>query len=292
MQGAPEPVTTPAQARSDLSPYLSGDVLEKFYAADATKRLGMSPRAWRDSVIAARLEVTDQNYLAFTNAMRAETSGVNLGTNLAALGLSGAAAVASGGMSQPLAAAAAGVLGAGTAFNKEVLFQKTLPVLIAQMDANRMTVLVRIRTAQQSDEMKYPLSVALTDLADYERAGALDSAIQSLTASAVAQEQVQKAQLMELTGLTVLPEAIESRKEKLSDYVAALVRDKQADTLKQIADTLGLASDDLLPNEPDSIKALGIRILQYIDVKVNGDNAETELNTISTQLNPITHQTF
>src|SRR5262245_17827576 len=88
MQGAPEPVTTPEQAREDLSPYLSGDVLAKFYATDAAERLGMSPLAWRDSVIAARLEVTDQNYMVFTNAMRAETSGVNLGTNLAALGLS------------------------------------------------------------------------------------------------------------------------------------------------------------------------------------------------------------
>ncbi len=156
--------------------------------------------AWRDAVIAARLEIADRNYSDFTNALRAETTGINLGTNLAATALAGAAAVATAGASQPLAAAATGVLGAGTAFNKDALYQKTLPVLFAQMDANRTGVLLRIRTSQQHDERVYPLPNALTDLADYERAGNIDSAIQSLSASATNQDEAQKAQLISLTG--------------------------------------------------------------------------------------------
>jgi hypothetical protein len=196
IRGAPEPITDASQVRTDLSNYLTGDVLRKYYVASDSERNDMSQTAWRDAVIAARIELVDQNYQAFKNQLYGTTAGLNLVTDLAALGLSGAAAVSGAGAAQSLAAASAGVIGAGIAFNKDAFYQKTLPAIFAQMEADRLAVLVRIRTAQATDPGgRYSLATALSDIAAYERAGTLETAIQALTTSATNQANASKAQL-------------------------------------------------------------------------------------------------
>jgi hypothetical protein len=196
IRGAPEPITDASQVRTDLSNYLTGDVLRKYYVASDSERNDMSQTAWRDAVIAPRIELVDQNYQAFKNQLYGTTAGLNLVTDLAALGLSGAAAVSGAGAAQSLAAASAGVIGAGIAFNKDAFYQKTLPAIFAQMDADRLAVLVRIRTAQATDPGgRYSLSTALSDITAYERAGTLETAIQALTTSATNQADASKAQL-------------------------------------------------------------------------------------------------
>jgi hypothetical protein len=196
IRGAPEPIIDTSQERTDLSNYLAGDVLRKYYAASDRERNDMTQTDWRDAVIAARIELIDQNYQAFKNQLYGTTAGLNLVTDLAALGLSGAAAVSGAGAAQSLAAASAGVIGAGIAFNKDAFYQKTLPAIFAQMEANRLAVLVRIRIAQANDPgARYSLPTALADIAEYERAGTLETAIQALTTSATIQGDASKVQL-------------------------------------------------------------------------------------------------
>ena len=132
-----EPIIDTSQERTDLSNYLAGDVLRKYYAASDRERNDMTQTDWRDAVIAARIELIDQNYQAFKNESTGTTAGLNLVTDLAALGLSGAAAVSGAGAAQSLAGtASAGVIGAGIAFNKDAFYQKTLPTIFAQMEAD------------------------------------------------------------------------------------------------------------------------------------------------------------
>jgi hypothetical protein len=95
------------------------------------------------------------------------------------------------------------------------------------MEADRTTVLVRIRSSQAlSDPSKYPLSTALTDITAYERAGTLEGAIQSLTAAAVGTADQNKQTIAKITGLTVLPADVESRREKFTNYIVGLVNNK------------------------------------------------------------------
>jgi hypothetical protein len=248
------------QERSDLSLYLSGDVLLKSYSSNNQLRGGMTALAWRDAVVAARLEIADRNYQAFKNELYAETAGLNLGVDLAALGLTGAAAVAGGGAAQALAAAATGVIGAGTAFNKDALYAKTLPAIFAQMEANRTQVLLRIRNSQLNNEIQYPLSLALSDVTAYERAGTLEAAIEALTTSATNQADSNKKQLAQLTGLTVLPSDVQARKQSFSDYIQSLVSTNQKAILDQIANKLGVATD---PN----IRKERANILELVDLR-------------------------
>jgi hypothetical protein len=285
IRGAPEPVLDVKQARGDLAAYLSGDVLLRFYAADNQARGGITPLEWRDAVIAARLEIADQNYQTFKNELYAETVGMNLAVDLAALGLSGAGAVAGGSAARVLSVATAGVIGAGTAFNRDTLYQKTLPAIFAQMEANRTGVLVYIRTAQLQDGTKYPLSTALSDLSAYERASTLEEAIQVLTTTATNKAQANKEELVQITGLTILPRDVQARKQAFSDYIQGLIKSKNKTKLDQIAVKIGVATDDNIIRERANI-------LRSVDSRVNGDNAASAMTALSTLLNPITGKTF
>jgi hypothetical protein len=285
-RGAPAPVISISQEKEDLAIYLGGDVLKKSYSSNDADRNGMSATAWRDAVIAARLQITDLNYQAFKNELYAETSGINLGTNLAALGVSGAAAVASAGTAQALAAASTGILGAGTAFNKDTLYEKTLPAIFAQMEANRTAVLLAMRKSQQNDAGKYPLSLALSDLSAYERAGTLESAIQALTTTATDQADSNKKEIAKITGLTVLPVDVESRKEKFSDIVFALVTKGDKTSLEQldkVAQAIGAQPD----KDP---KTEAGNILVELDKQASGDKAAQAMSDLCKKLNSITGQ--
>jgi len=280
LRGAPDSVIDASQERGDLALYLQGDVLQKSYSSNNADRGGMDATAWRDSVIAARIEIADQNYQVFKNELYAETSGINLGTNLAALALSGAASVAGAGTAQALAAASTGVLGAGTAFNKDALYEKTLPAIFAQMEANRTTVLLTIRKSQRNDATKYPLSLALSDISAYQRAGTLESAIQALTTSATNQADANKK---ELVGLTVLPAAVEARREQYSDNIQALFNKSDRTSLDNIANALGVArSADL--------KVEAANILIALNLKANGAQAASVMSDLCKQLMSISGQ--
>ena len=66
-----------------------------------------------------------------------------------------------------------------------------------QINPDRLlAVLVRIRIAQANDPgARYSLPTALADIAEYERAGTLETAIQALTTSATIQADASKVQL-------------------------------------------------------------------------------------------------
>jgi hypothetical protein len=292
MHGPPTPLMDVGAERNDLKVYLNGDVLAAYYASDPTQRSGMTPVQWRDPVIAARIEIIDQYFFAFKAALNAQTTTLDLGVDLLSLGLAGAASVAGTGTAQALAAANTGVIGTGTAFNKEALYQKTLPAIFAQMEADRTTVLVRIRSSQAlADPTKYPLSTALTDLSAYERAGTLEGAVQSLTAAATDTANTNKQTIAQLTGLTVLPADVQSRKVKFTQYIAQLVNSNKKATLDLIVSALNSAFNLNVASDATA-KTEAANILIAVDPFVNGAGAATAMSSLSDKLKSITNQTF
>ena len=290
--GGPDPVISVQAERKDLTTYLTGDILQKYYAADNSARGGLTQQAWRDAVISARLEIADQNFRDFKYQLYMQTTAVNLGVDLAALGLSGAAAVATGGTAQALSAANTGVIGAGTAFNKETLFARTLPAIVAQMEANRSAVLLRIRSAQAlADANKYPLSSALTDISSYEGAGTLMSAIQSLTTAAQNEANTNKLKVDAITGLTILPPDVQARRDKFSNYIADLVSKNDKVTLDKIVDALNTALK-LSIAKNSNVRTEGVSVLEAIIPYVNGGAAAEKMTTVSDALKSITNDTF
>jgi hypothetical protein len=258
-------------------------VLERAVSPNNADRNGMTQLEWRDAVIAARLQIMDQNFQSFKVQLRAAISGLNLGTDVAALGLTAAAALTSGGTAKALAAASTGVIGVGTAFSKDTLFQQTVPAIFAQMEADRLSVLVRIRKAQaEADVTKYPLAMALTDLTAYERGGTLESATATLAQNASNQAAKNR---VELDNLMLGTPMVDARYKIMSAYIQKLVVNKDSATLGKIAKAL----QRFVPPNSDAvhIKAL---ILEYTDKYVYSKSSEKDqihaLDDLAKILNP------
>ena len=79
------------------------------------------------------------------------------------IGAAGAAVTGSDG-SRVLSALSGGISGTGTAINKNLYYERTLPALLALMDAKRDEIRAEILAGMTLDQIAYPLGRALTDL--------------------------------------------------------------------------------------------------------------------------------
>jgi len=148
----------------------------------------------RNAIIVKRLRGYDLTYAQFTRQLLGTSNSLNLGTDLAGIALGGLTSTVGGaGAKSALGAASAGILGANAAINKDIFYQKTIPALISQMDANRAKALLPILKGMTLGDDKYPLAQAMSDLGLYRDAGSLPSAISTITETANKDKQVSEA---------------------------------------------------------------------------------------------------
>lgn len=127
----------------------------------------------------------DIQYNLYQQRLYEQGTEASILTDWVVLGLGGASAVTGGAAAKAaLGAAITGVTGAKVSFDKNAYFAKTLPALVASMQAMRKEVLLRIRKGLELGDDKYPLTQALVDLEDYYNAGTIPGAITGITASA------------------------------------------------------------------------------------------------------------
>jgi hypothetical protein len=158
---------------------------------------------WRDEVVNCRIRAIDLQFTSFEQSLSRENVSLNAVVDMAALGLGGATAIAAGsGTKAVLGAISGGLIGAKGIIDKDVFYSKTMPALLAQMEAQRKTQLVRIRTGLKSSADKYPLSEALIDVEEYYKAGSIPSAVQGIIEQSGATAQEQTAQLRKLLPAT------------------------------------------------------------------------------------------
>ncbi len=142
-------------------------------------------KSYRNQVILARSRAVDLNYYTFLKDLYAQHNMVSLTGDMAALGLTAAGTVWAGELAKSaLAAAATGVVGTKTAIDTDLFYQKTLPALVAQMDAGRKSALVIIRTGLAKSTDDYPLEQGLADLDTYYVAGTLPGAVSGIIQNA------------------------------------------------------------------------------------------------------------
>jgi hypothetical protein len=135
----------------------------------------------RDRIVQALMIAVDLRYEEFEIGFFDTNRYAGFGATLAALGLSTAGAVVSGGTSQILSAAAAGVIGAREGFKREVLVEQTSVALLTAMRAQRDKVGLNIRLGLRRDATQYPLGAALADVSAYYRAGTIVGALTGVT---------------------------------------------------------------------------------------------------------------
>jgi len=139
----------------------------------------------RDNIVYARVRAIDIHFNRFLQAATKENIQLNVGVDWVVLGLGGAGAVISNSNTQSiLAAISGGLTGAKGSIDKNVYFEKTMPVLLSKMIALRKSVLVIIYQGLELDTSRYPLIRALNDIDDYYNAGTIPGAIIGITATA------------------------------------------------------------------------------------------------------------
>jgi hypothetical protein len=144
---------------------------------------------------------TDIRFSQFEERLFKETREAGFAATLATLGLTTAAAFASGGTSQILSGAAAAVIGAREAFQKEVLAERTLIAIHTAMRAGRAQVRLRLLSGLRQSVEQYPVGVALSDLGDYYDAGTILGALVGITEVVGAEAREAETRLINLPAI-------------------------------------------------------------------------------------------
>lgn len=157
----------------------------------------------RNEIVSRKKRLYDIEFARFETELSSVSNGVSLGTDLVALTLGGLTATVGGATTKAaLGAASVGVLGANTAINKDLFYQKTIPALKSQMEANRLQVELSIQKGLALPDSKYSLYSAYDDLRDYKNAGRLDDAITAITKNADTSKQTNSALIAKVRSVT------------------------------------------------------------------------------------------
>jgi hypothetical protein len=165
---------------ANLQPYFSVAKDVEYARAQPAERAQI-----RNEIIFARMRAYDITFADFEKRLYGDGNAVTLGSDLIGLVLGGLTATIGGaGTKAALGAASAGVIGANTAINKDLYYQKTIPALLAQMEADRLLAKSPIIAGMKLPDADYPLIQAYIDLDAYKNSGSIPAAINAVNKDA------------------------------------------------------------------------------------------------------------
>jgi len=176
--GGPEPVINQSNEVGALaSIYNSERLLAYFNESDPHMR-----RAIRDQIVSARLYATDIKFSEFTQNLANELRSAAFGVDSASILLSTLSTSLDPGQQTKIISGIDTVLKGGRqSFDKDILIEKTLPILLQQMRSDRKKIALGIMSnlADHTD-IEYPLTLAMNHLDEYYQAGTLSGGLTSL----------------------------------------------------------------------------------------------------------------
>ena len=178
---------------------------------DPTKR-----RLLRDRIVRSRVRAHDIVFHEFETALFREGVALNVALDWLTLGISGVIATTGGiGLKEALGAVSAGLIGAKASIDKNAFFDKTMPVLVSQMNASRAVARVKIEDGLTKEPAEYSLATALIDVEHYRRAGTLLGAIEAIGATAGATTKRAEEVLLELRNKEFFAKKRQDRVEQI-----------------------------------------------------------------------------
>lgn len=152
--------------------------IEQANASGATKEV-------RNKFIDGRMALYDIRYREFIQKLGGNKQILDTTSDILLLGLNAAGALTGGVQAKAnLAAGAMMITGSKTSIDKNFYFEKTMPALISTMNNQRKVVLLRLLNGRKNQIDDYSMTQALADLFDYEQAGTVFGAIETIQADA------------------------------------------------------------------------------------------------------------
>ena len=135
------------------------------YFDPTTIKTGGDSMAWRNEVVNSQILAIDLQFTEFEQSLARGNVGANTVVDMTVIGLGAATGVVGGAATKSiLGVISCGITGAKGIVDKDVFYSKTMPVLLAQMEAQRKVQLVKIRTGLGVDASRYSLSEAIIDV--------------------------------------------------------------------------------------------------------------------------------
>lgn len=252
--GVPEPVVAPDIAAQLANGQDYGPQAAMAFSRANTDEKVLKP--YRDAFIAIQIAAIDARYMDFRAKLSREMKGANFGFDLAVLGLTSAGSIAAERTANILSAGAAGLTGSKAALSKEVYFEKTLPALIASMDARRLRqkaiIVEKMRTKSTAD---YGIAEALVDLAAYQQAASLDGAIEQVTNQAATDKQEAQQQYDDITETCTPETGVGDQWARIRKGLNALKPDTDKPLLDSVSDQVGTPKLDDFDKQKGAILA-------------------------------------
>jgi hypothetical protein len=162
--------------------YFRSTVLDQYNQIDVANE--PIRRAKRDEIIGGQIIAINKVFGALERTLSQSAAAMSIGTDMAVLGLNAAASVVGGAsLKAALAATSGGLIGAKGSIDKNLFYEKTLPVLLSEMRASRKATMVRIRRGLTLSTTDYSLSAAMTDVGEYFFSGSIPGAIAAISAN-------------------------------------------------------------------------------------------------------------
>lgn len=197
MKGYQEPLSDTAAdfERFKANDLVSDSLVLKTYFDQYNALAASEPalRQFRDKVILTRLVAYDFAFNEFKRDLNEERVGLAFGTDLATLVLGTLTTAIPAEAARTAFGATTTVISGGKAsFDKQALFERTIPAIVSEMEGKRASVKADILVSMRQTADKYTLIEALDDLRKYEKAGSILDSIAGLTGNAA--QRSEKAQ--------------------------------------------------------------------------------------------------
>ena len=142
-------------------------------------------RRYRDLIVLNCTRTYDIEFDNFERGLYGQGNSLAVAGSLATITMGAVGGVAGAAVTKAALNVASGaVTGAEGAISKELYYQRTLPALISQMEANRTNAKVSILKGIKQPDSVYPLVQAYADLEILKAAGGIPTAISNVTQSA------------------------------------------------------------------------------------------------------------
>lgn len=163
-------------------------------------------RRYRDLIVLNRMRTYDIEFDNFERGLYGQGNSIAVVGSLATITMGAVGGVAGAAVTKAALNVASGaVTGAEGAISKELYYQRTLPALISQMEANRTNAKVSILIGVKQPDSVYPLVQAYADLENLKAAGGIPLAISNVTQAASNSQQLANAELDKLRDVTFTP---------------------------------------------------------------------------------------
>jgi hypothetical protein len=160
--------------------------LKNTYDAAALTAYASAPsKGQRNAIVYGRMLAYDAAFYQFERDLTGQSNLLNVGGSATNTVITTSAALAKSARTKTrLSAWALALTGIRADTSKQLFYDKTLPSVLSQMEANRLKLRVAIEEGLTKSIDEYPLAVALVDLQAYKNAGSIATAVSAIARTA------------------------------------------------------------------------------------------------------------